>query len=221
VKILDQGIVYDASTAAPARRYCAFTNTTILSDGRILVAFHCGSAKEAPDENVLMRLSADGGRTWGNERQVSIGAVGETRTRPIWRRLGQARDWALELAHLAQRRQLDARFAIDMATELQPAPELAMVRQQRALAVGGQDPRRRGDVARPTGAQQAVRLRGDERDEASRQLALLGPELGVQAQPGDQFVVHTGTSARSADSSTLPLALCGSAASTATRHGCM
>jgi hypothetical protein len=64
MKILDQGIVFDASQAAPSRRFCAFTNTTILADGRILVAFHAGSAKEAPDENVHMRLSADGGHTW-------------------------------------------------------------------------------------------------------------------------------------------------------------
>ena len=64
MKLLDQGIVYDASKAAPSRRFCAFTNTTVLSDGRILVAFHCGSAKEAPDENVLLRLSEDGGHTW-------------------------------------------------------------------------------------------------------------------------------------------------------------
>jgi hypothetical protein len=64
VRILEQGIVYDASTAAPSRRFCAFANTTILSDGRILVQFHAGSAKESPDENVLMRLSSDGGRSW-------------------------------------------------------------------------------------------------------------------------------------------------------------
>ena len=64
MRILDQGIVYDATSAPPHRRFCAFTNVTALSDGRILVAFHAGSGKEAPDENVLMRLSADGGRTW-------------------------------------------------------------------------------------------------------------------------------------------------------------
>ena len=56
MKILDQGIVYDAASAPVHRRFCAFTNVTILSDGRILVAFHAGSAKESPDENVLMRL---------------------------------------------------------------------------------------------------------------------------------------------------------------------
>jgi hypothetical protein len=65
VRILDQGVVYDATGAPLHRRFCAFTNTTALSGGRILVAFHTGSAKESPDENVLMRLSADGGRTWG------------------------------------------------------------------------------------------------------------------------------------------------------------
>jgi hypothetical protein len=64
VRILDQGIVYNAASALVHRRFCAFTNVTALSDGRILVAFHAGSGKEAPDENVLMRLSADGGRTW-------------------------------------------------------------------------------------------------------------------------------------------------------------
>jgi hypothetical protein len=72
VRILDHGIVYDATGAPLHRQFCAFTNTTVLADsmprspghGRILVAFHAGSAKESPDENVLMRLSADGGQSW-------------------------------------------------------------------------------------------------------------------------------------------------------------
>ena len=66
MKILDQGIVYDAASAPVHRRFCAFTNVTALSDGRILVAFHAGSAKEAPDENVLMRLSVDGQREFAD-----------------------------------------------------------------------------------------------------------------------------------------------------------
>lgn len=64
MKVLDQGIVYDARDAALSRRFCAFVNTTVLSGGRVLVAFHCGSAKESLDENVIMRLSSDGGCTW-------------------------------------------------------------------------------------------------------------------------------------------------------------
>ena len=46
---------------------------------------------------MTLRVSYDGGRNWGNERSVGIGALGETQTRAIWRRLGQGRDWALEL----------------------------------------------------------------------------------------------------------------------------
>ena len=46
---------------------------------------------------MTLRVSYDGGRNWGNERSVGIGAIGETQTRAIWRRLGQGRDWALEL----------------------------------------------------------------------------------------------------------------------------
>ena len=64
MRILDHGIVYDATAAPFHRRFCAFTNTTVLSGGRILVQVHAGSAKESPDENVLMRLSSDAGRTW-------------------------------------------------------------------------------------------------------------------------------------------------------------
>jgi hypothetical protein len=64
MQLLDHGIVYNAQAQPKSRRFCAFTNTTILSDGRILVAFHSGSAKESPDENVIMRLSADEGKTW-------------------------------------------------------------------------------------------------------------------------------------------------------------
>jgi len=48
VRILDQSILYDASAAPPHCRFCAFTGMTILTDGRILVAFHWGSAKESP-----------------------------------------------------------------------------------------------------------------------------------------------------------------------------
>lgn len=64
MKVLDSGVVFDASRTLRARRFCAWTNLAVLSDGRLLVSFHSGSAKEAPDENVVMRLSADEGGTW-------------------------------------------------------------------------------------------------------------------------------------------------------------
>lgn len=40
------------------------------------------------DPNILLRVSADGGRTFGNERQASIGKIGEFSRRVYWNRLG-------------------------------------------------------------------------------------------------------------------------------------
>lgn len=44
------------------------------------------------DPQVMMQFSDDGGHKWSNERWTSFGAIGATRKRAIWRRLGQSRD---------------------------------------------------------------------------------------------------------------------------------
>jgi hypothetical protein len=46
----------------------------------------------------MLRWSDDGGKTWSNERWVSIGAIGEYRARAVWRRLGRARNRVYEIA---------------------------------------------------------------------------------------------------------------------------
>lgn len=40
----------------------------------------------------MMQFSNDGGHTWSNESWTSVGEIGQTKQRAIWRRLGQARD---------------------------------------------------------------------------------------------------------------------------------
>jgi hypothetical protein len=45
----------------------------------------------------MMRFSDDGGRNWSNISQVSFGKIGQTKTRAIFRRLGQARDRVFEI----------------------------------------------------------------------------------------------------------------------------
>jgi hypothetical protein len=45
---------------------------------------------------VTMRVSRDGGRTWGNEHSAMAGAQGEYWRRVYWRVLGMGRDWAFE-----------------------------------------------------------------------------------------------------------------------------
>ena len=42
---------------------------------------------------VMLQISKDGGKTWGNELWRSFGKVGEYLARPRWTRLGRARDW--------------------------------------------------------------------------------------------------------------------------------
>lgn len=44
------------------------------------------------DPQAMLQWSDDGGHTWSNEYWVSIGKIGEYRTRARWRRLGKSRD---------------------------------------------------------------------------------------------------------------------------------
>lgn len=45
---------------------------------------------------LMMSVSKDGGHSFGNERWVSVGDIGEYKTRAAWRRLGTATDWVLK-----------------------------------------------------------------------------------------------------------------------------
>jgi len=47
---------------------------------------------QGDDPLIMMQFSDDGGLTWSNEKQASIGKIGERKVRAIWRRLGRARD---------------------------------------------------------------------------------------------------------------------------------
>lgn len=46
---------------------------------------------------IMLQVSKDGGHTWGNERWTDLGALGNYRSRAVWRRLGRARDWVFRL----------------------------------------------------------------------------------------------------------------------------
>jgi hypothetical protein len=47
---------------------------------------------EGATPKAVLSFSDDGGKTWSNEREASIGKAGEHKLRVIWRRLGAARD---------------------------------------------------------------------------------------------------------------------------------
>lgn len=46
---------------------------------------------DAPDPQIMLQYSDDGGHLWSNEMWRSMGAVGTHRTRAVWRKLGQFR----------------------------------------------------------------------------------------------------------------------------------
>lgn len=48
---------------------------------------------QGADPQLMMQISRDGGREWGPEVWRDIGAVGKYKTRAVFNRLGQARDW--------------------------------------------------------------------------------------------------------------------------------
>jgi hypothetical protein len=47
---------------------------------------------QGTDPQVMLQWSDDGGHNWSNEYWTSCGAIGATRTRVLWRRLGSSRD---------------------------------------------------------------------------------------------------------------------------------
>lgn len=53
---------------------------------------------QGSDPQVMLRISRDGGATWGPERWQSIGKIGAYMTRVIWNQIGSARRMVIEVA---------------------------------------------------------------------------------------------------------------------------
>jgi hypothetical protein len=53
---------------------------------------------QGSDPVVMLRVSRDGGRTWGNQHTSKVGKVGEYWRRVYWRMLGIGRNWAFEVS---------------------------------------------------------------------------------------------------------------------------
>lgn len=73
-----------------------------MTHSRLQVEFLPGvglATGQGSDPQAMLRWSNDGGNTWGNEHWTSIGAMGSTLRRAIWRRLGIARDRVYELRY--------------------------------------------------------------------------------------------------------------------------
>lgn len=56
------------------------------------------SSGQGSDPQAMLRWSDDGGHSWSNEHWTDIGAIGNYRTRAIWRRLASSRDRVYEVS---------------------------------------------------------------------------------------------------------------------------
>lgn len=54
---------------------------------------------QGSDPKMMLRLSKDGGRTWGSERQAGTGRIGEYRKRVWWTQLGAPSDAVFEFSY--------------------------------------------------------------------------------------------------------------------------
>jgi hypothetical protein len=52
---------------------------------------------QGSDPQVMLRISRDGGHSWGNEHWKSAGKQGKFKHRALWRRLGTGRDFVFEV----------------------------------------------------------------------------------------------------------------------------
>lgn len=77
-----------------------FANYDLITLWELFVDFETGigiTSGQGSDPQVMLRMSYDNGRTWGDERWSTIGKIGEYITRASWSRLGTARDFLIEL----------------------------------------------------------------------------------------------------------------------------
>lgn len=78
-----------------------FADYSRVTVNRLFVDFERGvgiATGQGSDPLVMLRVSRDGGHTWGNEITASMGKVGEYTKRAEFRRLGTSRDFVFELA---------------------------------------------------------------------------------------------------------------------------
>ena len=64
MRILDRGIIFDATSAPAERRFCTSPSLAQLPNGRLVAALRAGSSKDAADEDTPVLVSDDSGATW-------------------------------------------------------------------------------------------------------------------------------------------------------------
>lgn len=103
--IYEQSLNFYTDNGADIRRLRASPHSTDrmlwTRYSQLLVDMAVGNAPQGVDPQMMMRWSDDGGRTFSNEKWVSMGKSGQYSKRVIWRRLGRSRDRVFEISTTA------------------------------------------------------------------------------------------------------------------------
>jgi hypothetical protein len=85
--------------------------------GPVLLREDDDGQKREAEPQAMLRISRDGGRTWGNELVAGFGKLGQYLRHVAFRRLGYARDWVFEvrISDPVKRVLLGASFEVEVA----------------------------------------------------------------------------------------------------------
>lgn len=82
-----------------SRHFFSKDHTELIVD-RLQLVMETGvglASGQGSDPQCMLRISKDGGHSWGNELTAPIGAVGDYIARVLFEDMGSARDWVFEL----------------------------------------------------------------------------------------------------------------------------
>jgi hypothetical protein len=84
----ESGVGLNGYSADDYAALVAEDGTFLITENGNYISAASFTATQGADPQVMLRWSDDGGHTWSNEHWKSMGRIGETGARVIWRRLG-------------------------------------------------------------------------------------------------------------------------------------
>ena len=104
-KVYEQSLAYyddDGQETLRQRTFSHLTNENRrFSINYLDVFFEAGvglTSGQGSDPLAILQTSADGGKNWSDEMYASIGKIGETDTRAVWRKLGQFKSFTARVS---------------------------------------------------------------------------------------------------------------------------
>jgi hypothetical protein len=102
---MEQSYRYDGTRLMTLVRVSPHISANLNNASLFLIELDCQTGNAALNgldsdinPSLVLRLSKDGGQTFGLPRKASLGKTGKYRTRQRWHRFGLARDFVIEIS---------------------------------------------------------------------------------------------------------------------------